>query len=485
MATAHYLVLDLGTSSSKAFIFTEDRTLLFSHRVKHALYRPAPHHVEADATAILTAVRELIHQATDWARVHRITLASAGMACQRSTFLFWDKSDGHPLGPALSWQDSRAADVVQELSDYSAQIQRKTGIPLSAHFGGPKYRHLLDHNKELRVAVDHDSAWFGPLSAFIVSQLSEVNAVDESIAGRSLFYDLDERTWGVDLLRWFGVQPSALPPVMPVLAEWGRLTGVSGSIPLRCVIGDQQAALIGQGGGRPGTLAMNFGTSGSVQFNTGSDPRHIPGLLSNVLVSDSHEAVYLIEGTINACNSLFYWLEDFLHIPHREMVWDQRTATSSTAGAFVPGFVGLAAPYWKDQIETVFYRLSETQPDEIIRAAMESIGFLVHDILITMDESLAPEPISVSGGGSRPPLLQFLADLLNHPVGHSTMRDRTALGVLRLLHHSDLHDEDTGSLDFDPVYFPTKDADWRQEKRATWATALKQAGIKVVKGRKF
>lgn len=478
MTRTYYLVLDLGTSSSKAFIFRDDRTLCFSHRVKHGLNRPAPHHVEADAVAILSAVRELIDHADQWAADQHVDIQSAGIACQRSTFLFWDKTDGHPLGPALSWQDSRAGDLVREMEVFSQRIHEKTGIPLSAHFGGPKYRYLLDHDPELAAAVEADSAWFGPLSAFVVHQLSGVAAVDESIAGRSLLFHLDRREWDPDLLQGFGVRPSALPPLKPALSDWGRLPLNSGSVPLRCVIGDQQAALIGQGGGHPGTLAMNFGTSGSVQFNTGSRPRHIPGLLSNVLVSGPDDIQYLLEGTINACNSLFYWLEERLHIPHREMIWDRRAESVTVNGALVPGFVGLAAPYWKAQFETVYYGLTKSDPDQLVRAAMESIGLLVQDILMTMDEPLPPGPVSVSGGGSRPPLLQFLADLLRHPVGHSAMKDRTALGVLRLLSDTDITETETA--DFDAVYTPGKGAAWRRKKRETWRAALKAAGIEAV-----
>ncbi len=479
--TSHYLVLDLGTSSSKAFIFNARQELVFTHRVKHALHRPAPHHVESDASDIQAAVDALTSRSLDWASENNITLEAAGLACQRSTFLFWDKARLQPLSPALSWQDSRAGDVVERLLPHATQIHEKTGIPLSAHFGGPKYRHMLDHHPELEAIVQREEAWFGPISTFIVAHLTGTLAVDESIAGRSLLFNLDQRRWDTDLLTLLDIHPSTLPALQPVVADWGNLGGPEGAIPLRCVIGDQQAALIGQQGISTGALAMNFGTSGSVQLNTGGEPRHSSGLLSNVLVSDSKQAVYLLEGTINACNSLFYWLEDKLDFSHTDMVWHERAARIETQGALVPGFVGLAAPYWKDRFSTVYHNLSSPTPDELVRAAMESIGFLVHDILMTMETELNQEPLSASGGGSRPALLEFLADLLNRPVGHSSMRDRTALGVLQLLLHANALGEMTTAPAYDAIYHPRKNETWRREKLKTWAAALKQVGIEAVK----
>jgi len=470
----HFLVLDLGTSSSKIFIFNLNHTSVFKAGEKHELHRPKEHHVESDALEILASVERLLGKAFQWAEERGIHIESAGMASQRSTFLFWRKSDLQPLTPALSWQDSRAVRVVNQLRSEASVIQNITGIPLSAHFGGPKYRHLVDHLPVLKTEVENGNAWFGPVSTFIVSRLTGVTAVDESIAGRSQLFNLDQRNWDPKLLQLFEVNPDCLPPLQPVVSDWGNLDRPQKPVPLKCVIGDQQAALIGQGGKKTGTLAMNFGTSGSVQLNTGDTPRHTPELLSNVLTSDSAHVSYLLEGTINACNSLFYWLEERLNIPHPEMHWYDRASGMETSGVIVPGFVGMAAPYWKDQFSTVFYKLDSASEDEIVRAGMESIGLLVDDILTAMDVQLPEEPISAGGGGSRPPLLQFIADLIDHPIGHSAMKDRTALGVLRLIDDSYSVTIKSENPDFDSIYFPSKNAQWQKEKKAVWREAIRK-----------
>ena len=123
-------------------------------------------------------------------------------------------------------------------------------------------------------------------------------------------------------------------------------------------------------------MGANFGTSGSIQYNAGRKPLIIKGLISSVLYSDEKKRMFMVEGTINACNSLFYHLENMLSIPHKEMNWDKRARSTDTDGIYIPGVSGLSAPYWTTGFEDIFIDLKE-DPNQIVRAAVESICFLV------------------------------------------------------------------------------------------------------------
>ena len=278
-----YLILDQGTSSTKVFLFDNDSKIHFSSRLPHRLNRLAPGHAESDSLTILEACFRLIKAALDFSQKTGTPIQSAGMAVQRSTFLFWDKQTARPLTPAISWQDTRADVETSELSRYADLIQSRTGTPLSAHFGGPKYMHLIRQSPELANRVQKDSVYFGPLSAFLAQSLTGVPAVDHSIAGRSLCLELNRLEWDSELCALFGIEPLNLPPLQTTVADYGTISIDNASLPLRCVIGDQQAALLGQGGWTSGDLALNFGTSGSVMLNTGRQPGLIPGLIGNVL----------------------------------------------------------------------------------------------------------------------------------------------------------------------------------------------------------
>ena len=467
-----FLVLDQGTSSTKCFLFNEINDVVFSHRIKHTLSRPAHHHVECDANQIVESCLELIKQCVEFAKQHSSKIQSVGIAIQRSTFLFWDKKTCTPQSPVLSWQDNRSFKIVDELSNHNQLIHEKSGVPLSAHFGGAKYQHLIRNDPSLKSKVDNGDVWFGPLSSFLVHKLTGAPVIDHTIAGRSQLMDIAHLKWDDELCSIFDVNQTCLPTIVPSAEQFGIIQ--PWNLPLDCIIGDQQSALIGQGGLTDNFLAMNFGTSASVLYHSGQSPKHVDGLLNNVLFSNEHETHYVTEGSINACNSLFYWLEDELKIPHKIMQWDTRCSQTETNGILVPGFSGIAAPYWKSGFETIFHQLDGATHNEIIRAGMESIGFLVNDILNTMNMNLTDKMVPASGGGAKKPLLQFISDITGKSIGHSSMKDRTAYGVYKILSGNEFQKE---IFESNHVLKPKMDGNSKRVKINQWHSVLKNAGI--------
>lgn len=476
-----YLVLDQGTSSTKSFLFNDDGAVVHSNRMKHPLLRPKPLHVESDPLEIAETCATLISESIEYSKSIHEDIKCMGLAVQRSTFLFWDKKSLKPLTPAISWQDSRAKDIEVELQSSKPTIFEKTGQPLSGHFGGPKFLHFIRNDPAIASAIKNKSAWFGPLSAFLTHSLTGNCTVDESIACRSIMMNLESQQWDEELCSLFEASYNVLPDIKPIVQDFGLVEINDDSIPLYCVIGDQQAALIGQGGFESGSMAINFGTSGSLQINSGPVPTKVNGLLSSVLWSSQSERHFILEGTINACNALFYGFEADLNIPHREMIWEERCSKTESSGIFFPGVWGIAAPYWISGKSNVFHGFStEPNPNETIRAGMESIGFLIHDIFSTAnhEKPLHPDVITVSGGGAREPLLQFLTDMLQIPIGLSAMKDKTAMGVLNLLKKS----EDanwTPEITYCETIFETKmNSEDRLKKLDSWNKALLSEGIK-------
>ena len=462
----NYLVLDSGTSSTKAFLFNRNGKIIYSNKIKHQLNRPRKFYVECDANIILTACKNLFYDMLNFSG--NTPIINAGLAVQRSTFLFWEKKSCKPISPALSWQDSRAQSIINIFSQHADTLWYKTGTPLSAHFGGPKFFHMADHNKELKDAINSNEVYFGPLSAFLSQAITGTPGVDESIACRSLLYNIHKRTWSKFALNLFGVNKKCLPPITPVYYQYGNFFDTD--ITLNIVIGDQQSALIGQGGLIPNTIAGNLGTSGSLQFNAGNNPIIIPGLISSLLYSNNKSKYYMVEGTINACNSIFYHLETKLNIPHNKMLWDQRVSQVKTSGIFIPGFSGLAAPYWVSGFNDVYIDLENTSKDEIIRAGMESIAFLINDIYrcLILAINQKPKIIYFSGGAARHPLLQFISDIIDIPIGYSSMKDRTAYGVYILLNPKHKFNK----LKNANYIFEPNSGKFTHQKKQKWADAI-------------
>lgn len=480
MAKPVILVIDQGTSSTKAFLFDRDLHQIHREKIRHHTQRPRPGWAEIDARQIVTACRSLANSLMSVCKKESLAPLGAGIAFQRSTFLFWNRNSGDPLTPAMSWQDTRAQEITARFHEHNRWTQETTGIPLTPHFGGPKFLFSVRDNPDLRSRVKRGDVLFGPVSAFVTQNLAGHPLLDESIAGRTLLLNLKKMEWDPQLLDLFEVPPQALPDLAATCGEFGSIETDSASIPLLCVIGDQQASLVGRGQLQVGEVAMNFGTSGSVLVYTGKDPIPVPLLLANVLYSSEGERHFLLEGTINSVGSLFKWLEDYLNIPHREMK-RYRRCTGPTEGILVPGIAGLSSPYWTGEFEPFLSGFSEpSRHDEIVRAGMESIGFLVNDIWEIIHAELGESlgDIIASGGSSRPVLLQFIADLTKKPLWNSTGRDMTALGVAKLV-AGQLWDNATGNGDDmrQNEFMPTMSDEVRLRKIARWHNALEELKI--------
>ncbi len=237
--------------------------------------------------------------------------------------------------------------------------------------------------------------------------------------------------WDTELLSLFKLPEEILPDLRPTCHLFGHYRSGKRSIPILCSIGDHQGALLGLGGFEKGRCALNYGTSGGVLVNLGTTPHIANGLLTNIACSTRDEVTYTAEGTVNAVGSLFEWFEREKGIPGASMNWAETMAPSSQKWIMLPGMYGIAAPYWKETAPTVFVGEGQLPPQEVLlRSGMESIAFLVADILAQLRKinGLTLHEITAAGGAARPPLLQFQADLLGIPIRHSSITDATALG---------------------------------------------------------
>ena len=301
------LAIDQGSSSTKVLSF--DRRGRQSYRSSRPLRieRPSPVHVEQDPIHVLQETKFALDEVLSsiFKDGHEVT--AIGLACQRSSFLLWDRGGGRPLTPIISWQDLRAKDLCTELDSQREEIYQKTGLPLTGHYGGPKFLWFIRNNPELSKWIHLPKVLFSPWNSFLLWHLTQerVCATDESIAGRTLFFNIHARFWDKDLLRLFRVPEEILPEIRPTCHLYGHYPFENRSIPITCSIGDHQGALIGLGGLKKGHCGLNYGTSAGVLINIGKEAHVIDGLLTNILYSTKEEVNYTTEGTVNAVGSLF------------------------------------------------------------------------------------------------------------------------------------------------------------------------------------
>ncbi len=482
------VTIDQGSSATKVLAFDHQGHQTYRAFRPLKIERPQSTHVEQDPVHLLEETRGALEEVISSLTMDGHEILSIGLACQRSSFIFWDRKEGRAFTPIISWQDLRAKDICVELNLQRDRIYQRTGLPLTGHYGGPKFLWFLKNDSEVPKLIHLPGLVFSPWNSFLLWHLTEerICATDESIAGRTLFFNIHERSWDEELVRLFKIPKHILPEIRPTCHLYGHYKFKNQSIPITCSIGDHQAALLGLGGFEKGQCGLNYGTSAGVLVNIGSIPYMTNGLLTNIAYSNRDEVIYAAEGTVNAVGSLFEWFEKEKGMEGASMHWEEQMASSSQGWYMVPGMYGIAAPYWKETAATEF-KGDGVMPsqDVLLRAGMESIAFLVVDILDQLQKipNLQIYQITAAGGAARPPLLQFQADLLGMPIIHSSVMDATALGCAFLtgLHMGVWEDIERirPLVREEKVYNPSLPSSKRQIHLDGWHKLLKSRGILI------
>jgi glycerol kinase len=434
---ADYLLgLDQGSTNSKALLVDRKGRIVRLASAPLKAVRPRPGWVEHDPKAILNsqlqAAKQLLRSVG-----RNNTIAALGIANQRSTIILWDKKSGRPLTPAISWQDLRADELTRQWGEHRDLIRSKTGLRLTPYYAAPKLRWLLDRSKGLRAKAEKGSVLCGTVNTFLAWHLTkgEVHATDHANAARMLLMNLHRLAWDEELLSLFGIPPAILPRILPTAADYGtaRLGGVE--IPIRALIGDQQAGLLGLGAVHPGEAVVNYGTGGFLLVNTGPQSVPLPGLLSSLAWTTPEETAYVAEGTVNAVGSAFDWLIKAGWLKSVAEI-DRVVKSSGERVYLVPALAGLGAPHWVSQARMGILGLGPTTTKaDVVRAAIEGVAFLIKDSVEALQRNgpIRIRTLTAGGGGSQiASLVQTQADWLGIPIRRSVITEATALGAALL-----------------------------------------------------
>lgn len=432
MAGHCYLAVDQGGHASRALLFEADGRLIAAAEAAVALRRPAPDRAEHDPEELLASVRRAVGEVLR--ETGGRTVAAAGLAVQRSSVVCWDRRDGQALSPVLSWQDRRNAEWLQGLSAHADDIRRRTGLPLSPHYGAGKLRWCQDHLPAVRAAAQDGSLAWGPLASFLVFRLTAQHhlCADPANASRTLLCDIDRGEWDARLAQLFGLGLDALPPCVPTRHAFGDLEINAHRIPLTLVTGDQSAALFAFGS-ESGHVTINLGTGAFLQRAVAQRPP-ASALLASLAYRDETTRLYALEGTLNGAGSALDWAGERLGLVPKEIIrrlpdW---LAQSRQPPLFLNGVSGLGTPYLVPLFAPRF--VGEGSAAEQCVAVIESIVFLLQVNLETMAHLGPVTDVTVSGGLSRlDGLCQRLADLSGLPVSRPADHEATARGLLYLL----------------------------------------------------
>ena len=484
----HILVLDAGTTSTRAILFDAEGRMQGSAQRELTQHYPRPGWVEHDADEIwqktLACMHEVLGDNPD-------TVATIGITNQRETVVAWDRRTGDPLCRAIVWQDRRSTPLCEAMKEkgHEADVQRRTGLVLDPYFSATKMRWLLDNDQAVAAAEKRGALAFGTVESWLVFNLSGGTHVsDASNASRTLLLALDGAGFDEDLCNLFGVPPAALPVVIDThgdLAETSR-EWFGRSIPITGLVGDQQSATIGQGCLAPGETKATYGTGVFVLTNKGETvPRSDHRLLGTVLYQRAKRRIYALEGAAFVAGSLIQYLRDQLGLigTAAETEHLARSIEDSGEVVIVPALAGLGAPHWLPSARGVISGLSfASGRAEIARAALEAMAHQTYDLAEAFEKDGAPwTMLRIDGGMSANDwMAQDLADVLDLPVERPEFIETTALGAaicaaVGIGWYPSLHEAADAMRGAARTFSPAMQDDVREKRLRRYRRALRAA----------
>ena len=533
----YILALDQGTTSSRAILYDDHARPIKMVQQPTTLQTPKAGFVEQDAQQIWQTQISCAHDVINQAGLLATDVSSIAITNQRESIVMWDRNTGQPLAPAIIWQDRRTASYCKKMAnqhvegsgtDFSEHnrnnvgvdnhqtnmaqnVQRITGLRLDPYFSASKIAWLLENNPTLRVRASRGEIAVGTIDSWLIYKLTGgEHVIDVTNASRTLLFDIHKLAWSESLCDRFAIPMNILPKVLPSDGDFGKTKKglFAKQIPIQAVLGDQQAALFGQGCLKAGMAKNTYGTGCFMLMNIGQQPKLSehkllttiawqrktsptrPDNLSfdqivqsgkRMLQPPKKEVTYALEGSVFMAGAIVQWLRDNLGMIQQsgEVEDLARQVDSSEDVVLLPAFTGLGAPYWRSDISASITGMSRgTTKAHIARAALEAVAYQTYDVLIAMQKD-SPHPLTelrVDGGAANNDLLmQFQADLLDVPVLRPKDTEITAKGAALLAGlKTGLYDDSTmqSSWQVDRVFEPNISVDAREQHLDKWQRAI-------------
>ena len=488
----HIIAIDQGTTSSRAIVFDRHFRMLSSGQQEFQQHFPNSGWVEHDPEDIWITTVATVRRAMEAAGLSGRDIAGIGITNQRETTLIWDRDTGKPIYRAIVWQDRRTANLCEKLKAQGLEptFSEKTGLLLDPYFSGTKIAWMLDNVPGARSRAEAGKLAFGTVDSFLLWRLTggRTHTTDATNAARTLLYNIRDNAWDEELLDILDIPAALLPEVKDSADDFGHTAPeLFGSpIAVRGIAGDQQAALIGQACFGRGMIKSTYGTGCFAVLNTGDElVQSHNRLVSTIGYRLRGKTTYALEGSIFVAGAAVQWMRDGLGIIDSAPQSGPMAADADRNQQvyLVPAFVGLGAPHWDAQARGAIYGITRaTGPNEIARAALESVCYQTLDLLDAMHadySGLSDTALRVDGGMVASDwTMQRLADILDRPVNRPEVLETTALGAAWLAGmHAGAWPEEEGfatawklNTRFDPVMEP----DTRRQLVAGWRDAVRR-----------
>jgi glycerol kinase len=491
MSNKMILAIDQGTTGSRAILCSASGKIKSSAYQEFTQIYPRPGWVEHNLSEILSSVRNVIRKAVTAAHISAEQIHAIGITNQRETIAVWDRATGKPVGNAIVWQDRRTEGICAALKKKGIEnfARRKTGLFFDPYFSGTKLKWLFEKRSDLRRRAKNGSLCVGTIDSWILFHLTgkRVHATDFTNASRTLLFDLKAKNWDRALLEIFNVPLACLPQAKASGARFGSVKSfapLKDGTPIHAIMGDQQAALYGQGCYQKGTSKNTYGTGCFLLVNLGSKLiLSKAGLVTTIACDKAGKPVYAMEASIFMGGAAIQWLRDGLRLIQHAKETEKISRDVKTDGqvVLIPAFTGLGAPYWRPDARGAIFGLTRgTTREAIVKATVNAIAHQVQSVfdIIRKESGVKIKALKVDGGATANAyLMEYQAGLLGIPILRSSVAESTAWGAAKLAGHASGLWPNLKSMDRIVKYHkfvPKMQSTQRQAAIHTWNEAIQK-----------
>ena len=433
--------IDQGTTSSRVILFNTKGKIEFVSQYEFKQYFPKNGWVEHNPNEIWSTTLKALKNVIKKANKIRGHIISIGITNQRETTILWNKKTGKPIYNAIVWQDRRTQEYCKKLKNkkYENDFRKKTGLFIDPYFSATKVRWILDNVKESKKLLKLNNLLFGTVDTFLIWKLTKgkQHLTEATNASRTMLFNINNNKWDHEILKKLNIPKSILPEVKNSADDFGKTDKkiIGKEIPISAVLGDQQAAAVGQTCFDKGSIKSTYGTGAFVIMNTGSKKINSKNkLLTTICYRLNNKTTYALEGSIFIAGAGIQWLRDKMKLikkaPETEKI--ARSSNINDGIYVVPAFSGMGAPYWRPDARGLITGLTrDSNWQSLVRATVESVAYQSYDLFNAMNkDGLKPRIVKIDGGMvANNWFSQFLSDTINLKVIRPKVLETTALGV--------------------------------------------------------
>ena len=433
--------IDQGTTSSRVVLFDTKGNIKFISQYEFKQYFPRNGWVEHNPNEIWSTTLKALKQVIKKAKSLKGNILTIGITNQRETTILWNKKTGKPIYNAIVWQDRRTQEYCKSLKNknYENTFRKKTGLFIDPYFSATKIKWILDNVKVSKKLLKTNNLLFGTVDTFLIWKLTKgkQHLTEATNASRTMLFNINNNKWDNEILQKLKIPKSILPEVKNSADNFGktdkRVTGKE--IPISAVLGDQQAAAVGQACFEKGSIKSTYGTGAFIIMNTGSKKINSKNkLLTTICYRLNNKTTYALEGSIFIAGAGVQWLRDKIKLINNAYETEKiaKSTKSNNEVYVVPAFSGIGAPYWRPDARGLITGLTrDSDWKTLVRATVESVAYQSYDLFYSMNkDGLKPRIVKIDGGMvANNWFSQFLADVINLKVIRPKVLETTALGA--------------------------------------------------------